>query len=99
MTLSGGHGSKNWVRDFNPRASGQSERTTNPEIRSADLIVAPLFCVRTPDFTEPFTYGSPKNLTALWYKIFCFWALERSVRSRISFAALCRPSPCGRSEE
>ena len=23
MTVSGGHGSKNWVRDFDPRASGQ----------------------------------------------------------------------------
>ena len=41
--LSGDHESKNWVEILIPGRQDNSERNKNPEIRSADLIVAPLF--------------------------------------------------------
>jgi hypothetical protein len=42
MALSGGHGTKCWVRDLRPRASGQVRKDNYPAIRSANLCVEPL---------------------------------------------------------
>jgi uncharacterized DUF497 family protein len=39
---------KNWLEILIPGRQDKSERTTSPEIRSADLIVAPFACPRTP---------------------------------------------------